>query len=1348
MGFLKSLSKSIKKSAPPQSSVTEVGEVSEFGIIDAKTSVQEHAGIKRPSGQGDIARRGRRRSSEKQVMPGHGMSARDPTASVNIHFSVRMKDCRTLTEFEFVQYQTVKLVPYPATPSSIHSAQQPESNDAQGTSRASLRLGPHSSDNNLSSPVSSFSALRTMGHSVLPRGIIVTPSSPIKPVTRRDEPSSSNSAYSRSPGTYTIEDFGQSSVGSLRKDPNISSRIILDRNDSSGTAYDLGIGQPSKARRPPFFSESSTQSYSRSGLLTPEPLVSAGLTGHRSASLPIDTHPTTLPLSSPAGPSSPRFLFADDTWSDSERRGQNSTDKKVIRKTRSFSDVLSRNRKSRSDNKDSSTPQPIITWGADRKLRVVETLDTVSPPSTSQTSSPKKKSSSILRTAVDFFQFRNSRSRANSNSENEVPLSISPGDRDGLDLVFNGKERLVGSDAGFTASMSPLPIPSDSSETGNLGEEPKLRLPSHCLDDDVSVLGSWNSASLPRGRTGDSSAVNTASPSPISQFPVLSMAEESLTVDTLLLPRAKVCGSIDSPFKRPLLNSRAQSTKSLSQNTSTSPGADGKFSFWHGSRPLSEAPISRSTTIRAVRSSSSQRSSDVVTTSLSSSLRNSRQNSVDDFAAGGSEPMSILRPHMSARTPTAQVVGSPTVSFVGGTPRMSISSTTSDAESGKGLSRPRGYTSVSQDNIHNALSLPSVNIKSSRPRSSTLFSTTPGWLTTGTLNSPEKKRTSVMRRLSAGLIGNLDEHKRIPLQTPARDSDASAPEYSSSGDPVLPIAPDLPREAPGRQPEASIEEWMAQLSQILPRSSLASFLASKQTPDFQGGLHSLLKGFHFDNLPLDIALRRFLLEMALPREAQQIDRVLEAFAQRYNACHPGLFRDPDHAYVLAFSLIMLHTDVYNRHNKQKMTKAEYVRNTRLDGVAPAVLETFHENTCYAEFTFADRVNSDMDRHTVSRPRNNRRSTLFFTTKASNDALTTSLDGYGFQAAVIAGNVAHLQVPSSKWIPKNDPMSYIGSWTTIDEDWVERRFIKAPAIEVVKPATSSTMTSRGRRIYVDNNQHQLLVHEISPVVLRLKVVKDSIWALALVEQIDRLEHDYVFAPGTLLLPTFTDFKPDEVIGLAGSAAIFDRSYTKNENTFRLAMPHGLEYVLQASDESEMNEWVTLINWSAASKTLNIPTTSTNSFASSPRSSQVNENQNDASVINETREESALSGNTLSERNSPFIGMLSLNSANKDYDERYTSLTSKINEELRIARNLELLAILSQGSKEHIESLFQLMAENIRRWRAELAKLKSIHIRQHTPPGSGTNLHKMQGDRNRSWTTMPEGNCEKTQTCNNI
>lgn len=46
----------------------------------------------------------------------------------------------------------------------------------------------------------------------------------------------------------------------------------------------------------------------------------------------------------------------------------------------------------------------------------------------------------------------------------------------------------------------------------------------------------------------------------------------------------------------------------------------------------------------------------------------------------------------------------------------------------------------------------------------------------------------------------------------------------------------------------------------------------------------------------------------------------------------------DHPYILAFSMIMLHTDAFNKSNKRKMSKADYVKNTRLPGVASEVLD--------------------------------------------------------------------------------------------------------------------------------------------------------------------------------------------------------------------------------------------------------------------------------------------------------------------------------------------------------------------------------------------------------------------------
>jgi Sec7-like guanine-nucleotide exchange factor len=35
---------------------------------------------------------------------------------------------------------------------------------------------------------------------------------------------------------------------------------------------------------------------------------------------------------------------------------------------------------------------------------------------------------------------------------------------------------------------------------------------------------------------------------------------------------------------------------------------------------------------------------------------------------------------------------------------------------------------------------------------------------------------------------------------------------------------------------------------------------------------------------------------------------------------------------------MLHTDAFNKSNKRKMTKADYIKNTQLAGIYPEVLE--------------------------------------------------------------------------------------------------------------------------------------------------------------------------------------------------------------------------------------------------------------------------------------------------------------------------------------------------------------------------------------------------------------------------
>ncbi|XP_057859507.1 brefeldin A-inhibited guanine nucleotide-exchange protein 2 isoform X2 [Cryptomeria japonica] len=93
-------------------------------------------------------------------------------------------------------------------------------------------------------------------------------------------------------------------------------------------------------------------------------------------------------------------------------------------------------------------------------------------------------------------------------------------------------------------------------------------------------------------------------------------------------------------------------------------------------------------------------------------------------------------------------------------------------------------------------------------------------------------------------------------------------------------------------------------------------------------MHAYVDSFNFQDMQFDEALRLFLQGFRLPGEAQKIDRITEKFAERYCKCNPKAFTSADTAYVLAYSVIMLNTDAHNPMVKNKMSKADFIRNNR------------------------------------------------------------------------------------------------------------------------------------------------------------------------------------------------------------------------------------------------------------------------------------------------------------------------------------------------------------------------------------------------------------------------------------
>lgn len=71
-----------------------------------------------------------------------------------------------------------------------------------------------------------------------------------------------------------------------------------------------------------------------------------------------------------------------------------------------------------------------------------------------------------------------------------------------------------------------------------------------------------------------------------------------------------------------------------------------------------------------------------------------------------------------------------------------------------------------------------------------------------------------------------------------------------------------------------------------------------------------------------------------------------------------------------------------------------------------------------------------------------------------------------------------------------------------------------------------------------------------------------------------------------LPRWTSFKPDSVVSLQDTVALFDSTYAKYSHVFRILQPSGRQVLFRAKDEESLNGWMSTINYSASFRTAGI------------------------------------------------------------------------------------------------------------------------------------------------------------------
>jgi hypothetical protein len=153
-----------------------------------------------------------------------------------------------------------------------------------------------------------------------------------------------------------------------------------------------------------------------------------------------------------------------------------------------------------------------------------------------------------------------------------------------------------------------------------------------------------------------------------------------------------------------------------------------------------------------------------------------------------------------------------------------------------------------------------------------------------------------------------------------------------------------------------VARFLLKNKDVLEKTQIGECLGREK--EYQNGfalrvLHSYVNMLDFSGLAFDEAIRYYLSGFRLPGEAQKIDRIMEKFAERYTNQNPTVFPTADAAFILAFSIIMLNTDLHNPAIKEdrRMTKEGFIRNNR--GICDGL--DLPEELLYSIF---DRIKSD------------------------------------------------------------------------------------------------------------------------------------------------------------------------------------------------------------------------------------------------------------------------------------------------------------------------------------------------------------------------------------------------------
>lgn len=646
-----------------------------------------------------------------------------------------------------------------------------------------------------------------------------------------------------------------------------------------------------------------------------------------------------------------------------------------------------------------------------------------------------------------------------------------------------------------------------------------------------------------------------------------------------------------------------------------------------------------------------------------------------------------------------------------------------------------GPTIVRQDSAwsnHSGQSTPSVTLipprLGARGRSSTMSSlgrSAEKLLDPVPQSGSARTSTSTSGRRSFGDLLSLPHRLRQNSAPPARyggGTGTSTP-GSKANSLQIPREQEPERVYPKREDGDTPASYLEKLEAAVPRGSMATILC-KSADDFcKTCLRKYMRGFSYFGDSIDMAVRKMLMEVELPKETQQIDRLLAGFADRYYECNPGIFASTDEASYVAFSILLLHSDAHNKNNKRKMQKQDYVKNTQQGQVqiSTDILECFYDNICYTPFIhFDDEI--AINSHRLAAPR--LKKGLIKT--RSVESLRGPVDPY---TLILDNKLEVLRPPLKDVMDSEDHYSSTGTAGTLETTEISKAFSNSAVLQIVSARSRpDAFLSQATISNPGEAQAGIVSIKVAKVGLlwrkdpkkkkakrpwqewgavltdsKLYFFKDISWVKRLMGQYDNHMKATGKTSPLVFKPPLPSFDPDALMSMDDAVSLVDSSYKKHKNAFVFIKHGGFEEVFLANSESEMNDWIGKLNYAATFRTAGVR-----------MRGSLGTPYDALHLLRKDSDFSIKSGDNAHREKKPdpqmaweimFYRRQLINEKISDFEEKIAAAQKELDQLLRNARHLLILLPIQQKTRESLVLSAGRMSAKLKWTRIELWRTRT-------------------------------------------